>query len=54
MFKVKTKGTRITSKRYFGVFIVNFERISQLFYSVLIVNFKHVNIYRIIWVSLLF
>ena len=48
MFKVKTKGTRITSKRYFGVFIVNFEHISQLFYSILTVNFEQVHIYRII------
>ena len=48
MFKVKTKGTRITSKRYFGVFIVNFGHISQLFYSILTVNFEQVNIYRII------
>ena len=38
MFKVNNKDRRRS-----GVFIVNFEHISQLFSSVSIFNFKHVN-----------
>ena len=38
MFKVNNKDRRRS-----GVFIVNFEHISQLFSSVSIFNFEHVN-----------
>ena len=42
MFKVNNKDTKTTPRR-FGVFIVNFERISHLCSSVSIVNFEQVN-----------
>ena len=41
MFKVTIK-TRERRRRRSGVFIVSFEHISRLFYSVSIVNFEHV------------
>ena len=42
MFKVNNKDTKTMPLMPFGVFIVNFEHISQLFSSVSIVNFEHV------------
>ena len=49
MFKVNNKNTGRTSWRCFGVFIVNFENISQLFSSVSIVNFEQVNVSCVFW-----
>ena len=67
LFKVSHRNTRKRSEisseltlkapewrhwRRFGVFIVNFEHISQVFRRILIVNFEQLNVYWII--SLLF
>ena len=41
MFKVNNEDTK-TTRRRFGVFIVNFEHISHLCSSVSFVNFEHV------------
>ena len=43
MFKVNTKNTRMSSCRS-GVFIVNFEHISHLFFSVSIVDLEQINV----------
>ena len=43
MFKVNNKDIRKTSWRYSGVFIVNFEYISYLFYNFSLVYFEQVN-----------
>ena len=42
MFKVNNKDTKTTPMTSSGVFIINFEHISQLCPSVSIVNFEHV------------
>ena len=43
MFKVNNKNTKIMPMAYFGVFIVNFEHISQLCLNVFNINFEQVN-----------
>ena len=43
MFKVNSKNTRMSSCRS-GVFIVNFEHISHLFFSVSIVDLEQINV----------
>ena len=43
MFKVNNKNTR-RHRRRSGVFIVNFEHISQFFSSVSIVEFEQINV----------
>ena len=41
MFKVNNKNIR---RRRYGIFIVNFEHNSHLFFSVFIVEFEQVNV----------
>ena len=44
MFRVNSKGTRITSQTSFNVFIINLEYISYLSSPVFTVDFEQVNI----------
>ena len=43
MFKINNKNIRTIPWRRFGVFLVNFEHISQLFSRVSIGNFEQAN-----------
>ena len=43
MFKVNSKDTKMTYRRRFGVFIVDFEQISQIVVRFLLLTFKYVN-----------
>ena len=44
MIKVNTEGTRTTSQKHSGVFIITFEQISPIFSDVYIIDFEEVNV----------